>query len=253
MWLYLPYPAALYISNCPLSLLCSSALLFCQLYFPYLPLESASFFLLPLSFFPSPTTIYHFSLDSLSVSQGVAFICASLMSDNADGASLLKATAKEQQRYSAVNQGIVQEKTLVYWEQRGAVMMSERAIKKKLFCCVCCSPPEWVKAISGLLISKNIVDFQSRFLRGLAPSKESKRRMEQESKCCMKLSWSMWVSPTEDCGRNVWERVNRRWGVWWGSLLFQLCGKECCSDVTVAGGSMPTDDTIPTAPGSASQ
>lgn len=31
------------------------------------------------------------------------------MSDNADGASLLKATTKEQQHYSAVNQGIVQD------------------------------------------------------------------------------------------------------------------------------------------------
>lgn len=49
------------------------------------------------------------------------------------------------------------------------------------------------------------------------------------------------------------ERVNRRWrwGEWWGSLLFQLCGKECCGDVTAAGGSMPTDDTIPGPAGSA--
>lgn len=31
------------------------------------------------------------------------------MSDNAGGASLLKATTKEQQRYSMVNQGIVQD------------------------------------------------------------------------------------------------------------------------------------------------
>lgn len=29
------------------------------------------------------------------------------------------------------------------------------------------------------------------------------------------------------------------------SVLFQLCAVECCSDVTVAGGSMSADDTIP--------
>lgn len=33
--------------------------------------------------------------------------------------------------------------------------------------------------------------------------------------------------------------------------MFQLCAKECCGDVTVAGGSMPADDTIPIAPQSA--
>lgn len=48
--LYLPLPL--------LSLLCSSVLLFCQLYFPYLPLESAFFFSpFPLSFCPSPHCI----------------------------------------------------------------------------------------------------------------------------------------------------------------------------------------------------
>lgn len=130
-------------------------------------------------------------------------------------------------------------------------VMSERTMKK-LLCCVCRSPPECVWAISGPLISKNIVvRFQSQTLWGLLPS--STGRMEQEADCRIKLSWYMWVSVKEEWGRNVWERVNRRhrWGEWWGSLLFQLCGKECCSDVTVAGGSLPSDDTIPRPPRSA--
>ncbi len=111
------------ISNCPLSLSCA-ALPYCSVsfIFPTSLVESASFFLLPLSFFPSPTTLYHFSLDSLSLSYGIASNCASPMSDNMwwtssdspDGAFVLKATAKEQQHYSAMNQGIVQEEILVY-------------------------------------------------------------------------------------------------------------------------------------------
>lgn len=60
-----------------LSLLYSSALLFCQLYFPYLPPESAYFFSpLPLSFFPSPTTLYHWLTITVSVDM---CICASLI------------------------------------------------------------------------------------------------------------------------------------------------------------------------------
>lgn len=80
--------------------------------------------------------------------------------------------------------------------------------------------------------------------------------MEQETERWIKLSWLIWVSLEEEREREECaERVNRRWrcGEWWGSLLFQLCGKECCSDVTAAGGSMPTDDTIPRPPRSAFQ
>lgn len=80
--------------------------------------------------------------------------------------------------------------------------------------------------------------------------------MERETEHWIKHSWLIWVSLEEEREREECaERVNRRWrcGEWWGSLLFQLCGKECCSDVTAAGGSMPTDDTIPRPPRSALQ
>lgn len=80
MWLYLPFLANLYLKLFSLSLSCA-ALPYCSVsfIFPTSLIESASFFLLPLSFFPSPTTLYHFSLDSLSVWQGIASICASPM------------------------------------------------------------------------------------------------------------------------------------------------------------------------------
>lgn len=64
-WLYLPDPAPLCISLSFLSPLCSSALLFCQLYFPYLPLESAFFF--SLSLFPFSLPPLHYFIDSLSL------------------------------------------------------------------------------------------------------------------------------------------------------------------------------------------
>lgn len=66
---------------CTLSLLFSSALLFCQLYFPYLPPESAFFFFpLPLSFFPSPTALCHWLTITVSVDMciGAALIMRGL-------------------------------------------------------------------------------------------------------------------------------------------------------------------------------
>lgn len=92
--------SSLYLQLSSFSLPCSSALLFCQLYFPYLPLESALFFSpFPLSFFPFPH--YIISLDSLSVSQDIAFICASLIKTLVDSLLLrrLCLTAEEQQCY----------------------------------------------------------------------------------------------------------------------------------------------------------
>lgn len=64
--------------------------------------------------------------------------------------------------YSAVNQGIVQEGILVYWEGGGVTdVWASYEKMQKLLCCVCCSFPEWVWAISDLLISESNVVFES--------------------------------------------------------------------------------------------
>lgn len=50
-----------------------------------------------------------------------------------------------------------------------------------------------------------VVSFRSQTLWGLLPSLEPKGRMDWETKCWIKLFWSMWVSVKEEWGRNVRE------------------------------------------------
>lgn len=79
--------------------------------------NSPFFFCSLLFLLPSPeNTLDHFDLSSLSVSHGMASICATGLSDNTwwTTSESHKATAKEQQCYSAMNRSFVPEEILVY-------------------------------------------------------------------------------------------------------------------------------------------
>lgn len=160
---------SLFLSPVQLCLIVLSALFSLP---PSLSLPPFFFSLFPSSSLP-PTTLYHFSPDSLSVSMlpfgppQRLILCGGLhrtVESDYKGAAALQ--CHESGHCARGDIG------LLGGEGGGQQwVMSERTMKK-LLCCVCRSPPECVWAISGPLISKNIVvRFQSQTLWGLLPSR----------------------------------------------------------------------------------
>lgn len=157
MWLYLPFPATLYLklslflSPVQLCLIVLSALFSLP---PSMSLPPFFFSLFPSSSLP-PLHYITLALTHYQCPRALPPFVPSPMSDNMrwtspdspDGAFVLKATAKGAAAALQCNEsghcargdiGIVGER-----EGGEQWVMSVRAMKK-LLCCVCCPPPEWV-------------------------------------------------------------------------------------------------------------
>lgn len=181
---------------CTLSLLFSSALLFCQLYFPYLPPESAFFFFpLPLSFFPSPTALCHWLTITVSVDMciGAALIMRGLHPILSQFAfSLNKDWAR-----GTMGNGV--DRSVGVGGCTGSFLQEPW---QKLLCCFCCFPPtkkKWsitMKEYYRFACSQKPIPHLWTWIK-------NPNTGEISFECL-----------TKEGGENVRERVNRRWGVW---------------------------------------
>lgn len=147
---------ALFFSPVQFSLIVLSALFSLP---PWLSLPP--FFLFPLSFVPSPTTLYHLSPDSLSVSHGTASIWDTeqkTLSDNrcwtSSGAFVLSFPGPAALRCSESGHCARGDVGILGEGGQGGVQSDVYGSYEEVLCCVCCSPSQSVSVISDVLISK---------------------------------------------------------------------------------------------------
>lgn len=192
-----------------------SSLLFSQLYFPDLPYWVCLLFSSPYFFFSlPPTTWYHFSLDSLSVSivlppfvhhwHPEPKLLFDIFVVDSTGLPWWSFCVESNCKWAAALQ--CNESGLCARGDVGALGEGEQwlepvAAMKKLLCCVCCSPPEWYQ----LCWSANIVvHFWSQPHE--IPSEESEGRMEWETR-----RWNRTFLDNNRRRRWMWVNVKDDW------------------------------------------
>lgn len=200
--------------------MCSSALLFCQLYFPYLPHWVCLLFF--FSLFPSSLPPQHYITLALThylmpllpfgphqcPEQGTSVLWTP--SNSSCWWIFCFAAIQEQQHYSAMNQGFVQEEMLVYQGRWGGGHWVSDVWERKLWksCFVVLAALHHSESLRYQVCwSANIVvSFRTLWGPLLSP------KVEHGSK----VSWSMWVE------RNVWRGLT-------GDGDEESDGGLCCS------------------------